>query len=237
MKQKILIVVIVCITGVCNLKCQTLSLSGGIGLPMGPANYPKTNFPDAALFSNYTMALSGGLDFTFKSSHHYGFGIHIKYNKYFDWKAENISDRFVNSSLHTFDLGPVFYVNIKRLTSENKVVSILVVPFMSYVKFSNSNTIYNLHTTETLNNGSVTMTFQKRESLSKLTQILPGIMVALDWSRIINEKARLFVRPELTFMATRSGNYPDKFVLMPSITFGYTFDYSRDKRFFIKEIK
>ncbi|HEY4787786.1 MAG TPA: hypothetical protein VIH57_17140 [Bacteroidales bacterium] len=237
MKLRIILLTALFFVGIINSRSQTIkafSISGGLGLPMGKTNYPKNNFSNAALFSNNHAAINAGLEFTFKSSGNWGYGILTRWNKYLGWKAKEISNQFANSSLNTFDFGLSFHFNVKRFTSTNKICRIQVVPFISYVKFTNPDTVYNLYSEGTINNKPILLSFQKRESISQLSQILPGIYVALEWSRFINEKTRFSIRPGLTFMLTKNDFYPDKYVLIPSITLGYIFDHSRNKWFFIK---
>ena len=232
MKLKIIIITALFAALILDLKSQSFSIFAGLGIPAGKADYPKNNFSDAALFSNNGTVLSCGLEYTFKSSENYGFGIHAKYNKYFGWKAKNISDRFVNSSLNTFDIGPLIYFNLKRLTLADKVCRIKVIPFISYVKFTNPNTVFNLYSE--LPDNHYLIYLQKKEDIAQFTQCLSGVYVAFNWFKYINEKTGVFISPGLTFMLTKPDTYPDKYIIVPSVSIGYVIDNSRNKWFFIK---
>jgi hypothetical protein len=238
MKIKILIIIGFIVTGFPDLKSQTIktiSISGGIGIPKGKENYPKNNLFDFALFSNNSSALFFGLDLILKNSGNFEYGIHTNFSTYLGWKTDNISNRFANSSLKTFDIGPLCYFDILKFSNDNQFIKILVVPFISYMKLTNQKSTYNFYSESTLDNGQhALLTFQKNESIYKLSQILPGIYVAIDWSKYVNETSLIFIRPGLTYMLTKPDGYPDKYVLMPSLAIGYTFNYSRNKWFFIK---
>jgi hypothetical protein len=238
MNLKLFIVIGILTTLVPELKGQiikTLSISGGMGLPVGRDNYTQDQFANGALFANSRIVLDAALDFTFLSHEHFGFGFYFKRNNYLGWKAPHISDRFENSSVHTFNFGPLFYFNVKRLTSCNRISRIMMVPFISYLKVVNQKSNYNIFSEETLPDGEHAMaSFEIEERISRLIQLLPGMYVAYDWAAYVNEKTRFFVRPGLTFMMTNNDGYPDKYVFTPSVSVGFTFDYSRNKWFFIK---
>jgi hypothetical protein len=240
MRLKLIIFLGFLFLGSLNLNSQilkTLSVSGGAGIPVGKTNYPKEQFSsNAALFSNNGIVYNIGLEFTLKSSANWGYGILSKWNKYSAWSTNYISDRFKHSSLSTLDLGPMVYFEIRKSSNGMRDLRVLVVPFISYMKLSNPDNTYNLYSKLTLNdNRIILLTFQKGESLSGISQLLPGIYIAFDGSVSINEKVRLFARPGMTIMLAKANDYPDTYVLYPSFSVGYTFDNSRNKWFFIKE--
>jgi hypothetical protein len=217
---------------------NTLSLSGGMGIPVGKTNYPENNFPDAALFSNFGHTIHLGLDITSRSSKRWEYGLFTRWNKYLSWQTNGFSDRFSHSSLSTLDIGPLFIVNISSISNLKRHNKILLTPFLSFTKLKNHNSSFNLRVEEPSNISlSQPLLFQKNEPITKLTQILPGIYVAYEWSKYLSENSLFFVRPGFSLMLTKTDGYPDKYALAPSLTIGYTFDRSRNKWFYIKNLK
>jgi hypothetical protein len=229
------------IMGLCalihNLKAQssnsTLSVFGSIGRPIGKADFSNNNVSDIALFSNFSIACNIGVDYTFRSYDFFGYGLYTRWNKYMKWNNNDISDRFLNSSLWNIDLGPSLYFNIKSSSAKNKFNRMIIVPFISYSSLSNPDSVYNLYSDAVDDKGqNMKLVFEKEENTAHLTQLIPGIYIAYDWSVYINEKARLFVRPGFKLMINNSDSYPDKYILLPSVSLGYMFDNQRNKKYY-----
>jgi hypothetical protein len=215
---------------------KTFSISAGLGIPL--ANKEDADlFSEGVLLPSFKGAFIFGTDIEIKSVNNSTYGFLARFNKYYGSGTNDTTNRFANSSLITFDIGPAFYYRFEKISSSKSTVRLMIAPYLSYLHLKTENKITNYNALIYNDIDTTDVVYTNTTKTLNLNQFLFGIMAAFDWSVFVNEKEKLYFRPGLAYLITHPDGYTEKWDLMASITIGYTFNSSRDKWFFLKDNK
>jgi WD40 repeat protein len=212
--------------GVSAQGLKSIVFTGKMGFPIGKSAYENLQYAQPALFSNMGHVYSFGFEANYNLDSAITLGYTIGYNSFGSWNSE-ISNRYNNASLKSYELGPIVSFKIPALSFSKFESNLIVSPYLSYVKYNNSNSQYYIKKTDKLSNGSTYQnTIYQKETTSAFSQILPGLYTALQYSLLTGDDANCFVRAGINIGMTKKGIYPDSYFCYPSIALGCTLNKS-----------